>query len=56
MAFLSVLIRFGVLAIPIIISLTNKNFNLIGSALGIFAVQMVVFWENVILSKLRKSK
>lgn len=56
MAFLSVLVRFGVLAIPIILSLTNKNYNLIGSALGILAVQMVIFWENVILSKLRKSK
>lgn len=56
MAFVSVLIRFGVLAIPLILSLTNKNFDLIGSALGIFAVQIIIFWENVILSKFKKAK
>ncbi len=52
-AFLFVLIRFAVLAVPLILALTNKNFNFIGAILGIFAVQMIIFWENVILAKLK---
>lgn len=56
LAFLSVLIRFGVLAVPLILSLTNKNFNFIGAALGIFSVQIIIFWEHVILTKFRQKR
>lgn len=55
MAFLSVLIRFSVLAIPLILALTNERFNIIGACLGIFSVQMVIVWENMVLTKLRKN-
>jgi hypothetical protein len=55
-AFVFVLIRFGVLAIPLILGLTNKNFDFIGAALGIFAVQTVILWERLILGVFKKNK
>ncbi len=51
-AFFSVLIRFGIMAIPLIMALTNKNFDLLGSILGLFSIQFIIIWDRLILPKL----
>jgi len=53
-AFIFVLIRFGILGIPLILSLTTKSFDFIGAAIGIFAVQMVIIYEKLLIKVINR--
>lgn len=43
------LIRFTVLAIPLIIGIKSSSFNFVAVTIGIFAVQIVLLIDNVII-------
>jgi hypothetical protein len=43
------LIRFAVLAIPLVISIKSTSFNFVAVTVGIFAVQIVLFIDNVVI-------
>jgi hypothetical protein len=43
------LTRFAVLAIPLIIGIKSTSFNFVAVAIGIFAVQIVLLIDNVII-------
>ena len=58
MALLSILLRFSILAVPLIISIKSESINFFGTAAGIFMIQFTILINNLVLnrfSKLRKA-
>ena len=51
-AFLSIFIRFAILAIPLIISLKIDTFNFFGVVIGLFTVQLTMLFHYTILNRL----
>ena len=54
----SIVLRFGLLAVPLIIAFRFEQFNFIAAACGIFMVQIVILLEHLFqtISSFRKSK
>ena len=58
-AFLSLFLRFAILAIPLVISLKFEAFNFFGTVAGIFMVQFSILFNNFVIdrfSKIRKAQ
>ena len=56
-AFLLILIRYALLAIPLVISIKLIEFNLAGTVFGLFSVQLVIMADHISrLIKLRTNK
>ena len=49
--FSSIMIRYVILAIPIIIAIKSIQFNLISTIIGIFSIQIVLFAYYVIIKR-----
>jgi len=47
-ALLSLIVRYGILAIPLIVAIKFKQFHLIAVICGIFSVQAVILFESVL--------
>ncbi len=47
-SFLWIIIRYGLLAVPIAISLKLSQFNLWGTVVGLFMIQMVILADGII--------
>lgn len=45
----SVLSRYAILAIPLVVALKSTSFNFVAAAVGIFAVQVVTLFDFVII-------
>ena len=57
LAFSSVYLRLGILAVPLIISIKIDSFNFIGAVIGIFMIQLTILFNHLILDRLSfKSK
>lgn len=54
MAFLSIFIRFSLLAIPLVVSLKSESINIFGAIAGIFMVQITILFNNLIVSRFSK--
>jgi hypothetical protein len=58
MAFLSIFLRYAILAIPLVISQLTESIHFLGSAIGIFMVQISILFNNLVIdrfSKIRKA-
>jgi len=56
-AFLLILIRYALLAIPLVISIKLIEFNLAGTVFGLFSVQLIIMADHISrLIKLRTNK
>lgn len=51
-AFLSILLRFPLLAVPLVISLKINAIDFIGVVIGIFMVQLVMLFDHLIFKRL----
>jgi hypothetical protein len=51
----SVLARYGVLAIPLVIAVRSASFDLVAVIIGIFAVQIMILLDHLVLRRLQKS-
>lgn len=51
----SMLARYGVLAIPLVIAVQSASFDLVAVIIGIFAVQIVILLDHLVLRRLQKS-
>lgn len=51
-ALISVLFRFAILAIPLILSMKFQAFHFAGVAVGLFMVQLTILFNNLILDRL----
>ncbi len=47
--FSSILFRYAILAIPLIVSVKSASFNFASVVVGIFAVQLVVLVDNILI-------
>ena len=57
-AFLSISIRFAILAIPLIIAIKTENIHFYGAVAGVFMVQFAILFNNLVVgrfSKIRKA-
>lgn len=54
LAFLSILLRFVLMAIPLFIGLRFSDFNFWAVAVGLLAVPIAIMTENVVLRKLHR--
>ncbi len=50
-AFVSFVIRLGLMAIPLIIAAKNRNFNLWAAIAGLFTVQAAVYVEHFVVRR-----
>lgn len=46
-AFCSIVSRYALLSVPLILSIKNPSFAFLGVAIGLFAVQIVILFEHV---------
>ena len=51
MALFSVIFRYAILAVPLIISIKMSSLNFFAVAVGLFAVQLVIVLDQVILKR-----
>ncbi len=51
-ALLSILLRYLILAVPLIISIKSDSLNFIASVVGLFAVQLVIMFNQFIINRL----
>lgn len=51
-AFASILGRFILLAVPVVVALKYDRFNVVGVIVGLFAVPVCIFLEKVLFSRL----
>lgn len=51
LAFLSIFLRFSILAIPLIISQKVEAVNFFGTAVGIFMIQFTILFNNLIVNR-----
>ena len=51
LALLSILLRFSILAIPLIISFKIDAVNFVGTVVGIFMVQLTILFNNLVLDR-----
>lgn len=47
----SILTRYAVLAVPIVIAVKSPSFDLVAVIIGVFAVQMMIFLDHFVLSR-----
>lgn len=52
LAFLSIFLRFPILAIPLVISLKMDAVDFIGVAIGLFMIQLTILFHHVIINRL----
>lgn len=52
LAFSSVYLRLGILAVPLIISIKTDSFNFISTIIGIFMIQLTILFNHLILDRL----
>ena len=50
----SMLARYGVLAFPIVIAVKWASFDLVAVIIGIFAVQMMILLDHLVLKRIQK--
>jgi len=55
-AFVSIILRFGLLAIPLFIGFKFDDFNWIAVVIGLFAVPLAIFVDQVILQRFYPNK
>ena len=55
-AFMSILFRFVILAIPLAISLRVDAVNFIGAVIGIFMIQLTILFNHLVLDRLPSGK
>lgn len=55
-AFVSIFFRFGILAIPLIISMKSDAIHFLGVAAGLFMVQMTILFNHIILERITADK
>lgn len=55
-SFLSIVIRFGIMAVPLIISVKIDAVDFVGVVTGLFMVQMTMFFDHLILNRLPSTK
>ncbi|MGD9157805.1 MAG: ATP synthase subunit I [Desulfobacteraceae bacterium] len=53
-AFLSIFLRFAILAIPLMISYKIEAFNFFGAVAGIFMVQFSILFNNLVIDRFTK--
>jgi len=51
LAMLSIILRYAILAVPLVISIKISSLNFIAAAVGLFAVQFVIILDQVILKR-----
>jgi len=51
-ALFSIILRYAILSIPLIISIKTNSFNFIAVAIGLFSVQLVIIFDQVIVNRL----
>ena len=51
-SFISIFLRFPILAIPLILSLKLDSFDFIGVVIGLFMVQITILFHHLILNRL----
>ena len=49
MGFMSILLRYLILAVPLVVGLKYASFNFVAVVVGIFAVQIVTFVDHIIV-------
>ncbi len=55
-AFVSIFFRFGILAIPLIISMKSNAIHFIGVAAGLFMIQLTILFNHIILDRITADK
>jgi predicted lysophospholipase L1 biosynthesis ABC-type transport system permease subunit len=45
----SLLVRYGVLAVPLVVAVQSASFNFVAAAVGIFAVQIATLFDYIVL-------
>ena len=53
-AFVSIFLRLAILAIPLVISYKKEAFNIIGAVAGIFMIQFVILFNNLVIGRFFK--
>ncbi|MEA2040434.1 MAG: ATP synthase subunit I [Thermodesulfobacteriota bacterium] len=51
-AFLSILLRYLILSVPLIVSIKSVSLNFFASVVGLFAVQLVIIFNHLIINRL----
>ena len=51
-ALFSIILRYAILSIPLIISIKTNSLNFIAVAIGLFSVQLVIIFDQVIVNRL----
>lgn len=52
----SILVRFALLAVPLVISIRHESIHLLGAIVGIFMVQLTVLLNNIISERISSSQ
>ena len=55
-AFLSITIRYALLAIPLVVSLKNDSLNFYAAAAGLFTVQLIIIFNRLIINRLPSTR
>jgi hypothetical protein len=55
-ALISILLRFSILAVPMIISLKVTSIHFIGVVVGLFTVQLAILFDQIIINRLQIMK
>ena len=55
LGFISMLGRFGVLAVPVVIGLKRPGFDIFAVIVGLFAVQIMILLDHVVLKRIQRS-
>jgi len=55
-AFTSIVLRFALLAVPLIISLKLDSINFFGVVIGLFAIQLTILFNQLIIDRLYLKK
>ncbi|MBN1851047.1 MAG: ATP synthase subunit I [Deltaproteobacteria bacterium] len=51
-ALVSILLRFAILAVPLVISLKISSIHFIGVVIGLFTVQLAILFDQIIINRL----
>jgi len=51
-AFLSITIRYALLAIPLVVSLKNDSLNFYAAAAGLFTVQVIIIFNQLVINRI----
>jgi hypothetical protein len=50
----SMMLRYGVLAIPVVVAVTRASFDLFAVIVGVFAVQMMILLDHFVFKRIQK--